>query len=484
MVDLLKSFPYSSPREIQKRALEKLGENWDKFDVFVISAPTAFGKTAVARTLINAFNQVSVITPTNLLVEQFREEFPATPTLSRLDSYHCETWRRPCSTTRGKLKKFCTGCHCGKDLATAKYRRGPGVYNYHTYLAQRLHRRVLVVDEAHNLVPFIKERLAVTIWQHDYKYPSSMYSPEAMQRWVETLSPQRRHHQKIQLLEEAVSSPKPRYTPHRSRASFNGKGTVRGEPEDRDCIKLLPVSIRDAPPMFWPREVEKIVLLSATIAPKDIETLGLSRRRVLYIQCESPIPASQRPIVAHDVAAVNRQNLIPATQAIASFIHNTLAPAHPNQKGLVHATYAQATILSELLGHEPRYLFHNRHDRSEVYRRFRDSPAESGVILVASGMYEGIDLPEDLGRWQAIAKIPWPSLGDPSVRILSENDPDWYLWETWKIVMQACGRICRTPDDFGVSYILDSSFRRLQREGIYMVPLWYQDGLREGGSLE
>lgn len=477
-MDLLSHFPYESPREIQARALQVLGESWEKYDVFVLSAPTAFGKTAVAETLMRALRSVSVITPTNLLVDQFRAEFPATPSLSRLDSYRCEEWQSPCSSVRGRLKSFCKGCPAAKDMATAKYRRGPGVYNYHIYLAHKIYRDVLVVDEAHNLIPQIQERNSVRIWQHDAKYPHNMFRPDQMLAWVHGLSAATRRKPKIQMLEAALTSARPEHVVSRRKEEFNGKGTVRGEPEERDCLRLIPVDVSTAPPLFWPSEVSKIVLLSATINRKDIEALGLNRKRVLYINCESPIPAERRPIVAEPVVAVTRGNMDQAADELSAYIE-WLASHHHGEKGVIHATYQLSGLLSQRLSGS-RYIFHSRENKREQYLAFRDSPPEEGRILVACGMYEGIDLPDDLGRWQVIAKVPWPSLGDPAVKYRSEQDPEWYLWETWRIVMQACGRICRTPSDFGSSFLPDSSFSRLLREGIHLVPQWYRDGLKAG----
>lgn len=480
----LQYFPYTEYREIQRRVLLELEKNWEDYDVFVISAPTAFGKTALSQTLINASPSTSVITPTNMLVSQYREEFPQVCTLSRLDSYTCTEWNRPCSVTRGKTGGFCKGCPASKDLARAKYRRGPGVYNYHIYSAHKIFRDTLVVDEAHNLIPVIRERHAIRLWQHDYNYPDNMYTIPQAQQFIEGLPAKKRATKKIQVLEEAVFSRKPGYVFQRSTDWFNGAGTKRGEPEERDCIKLLPVDIRGVPPMFWPRDVRKIVLLSATINHKDIQTLGLNTRKVLYIECESPIPPDCRPIVTQDLISVNRFNIVEASEMMATYIRETLAPSHPGQKGVIHATYQMAAQLYKHLGPNGRYIFHTKHNKAEQYQAFRESTPEEGKVLVACGMYEGMDLPEDLGRWQVIAKVPWPSLGNPAIRYLADRDPDWYSWEIWRIVMQACGRICRTPTDFGVTYILDSSFWRLYNKASHLIPEWYRDGLRAGGSID
>lgn len=488
-MDWRQHFPYPKPREAQREVLEIFSKHWNDYDVFVCEIPTAGGKTALARTLMNAHRSVSCITPTNLLVEQFLAEFPETPSLHRMDSYYCEKWDRPCPVTRAKLYQFCSmkrdGCKCAAagDLAVAKYQRGPGIYNYYTYMAHRLYREVLVVDEAHNLIPTIRGRLAQRVWQHDYRYPNKMWTHPQIQEWIDSLSPNKKKHKKIQVLREAVRFQVPTHIATRTTAEYSGKGTRRGEPEDRDCIELLPVDVSQAPPMMWPREVKKIVLMSATIGPKDIEQLGLGNRRVLYLRCKSPIPPGSRSIVPLDVVSVNYNSLQSgAVDKLANEI-NKIAEHHSGEKGVIHATYQLSRLLRSQLSSD-RFLFHTRENKREQYNEFRNSDPSLGRILVASGMYEGIDLPEDLGRWQVIAKIPWSSLANPAIKHLSELDPDWYLWETLKTTIQACGRICRTPEDFGVTYVLDSSFRRLLRDGEHMLPEWFTDAVVEpqGGS--
>ena len=96
-------------------------------------------------------------------------------------------------------------------------------------------------------------------------------------------------------------------------------------------------------------------------------------------------------------------------------------------------------------------------------------------------MYEGIDLPYDACRWQIVSKVPWPYLGDPAVKYLSEVDPEWYQWETIKTIIQASGRIVRSTDDYGSTFILDASFRRLYTDsksrGLF--PTWFMEAIHE-----
>jgi Rad3-related DNA helicase len=92
-------------------------------------------------------------------------------------------------------------------------------------------------------------------------------------------------------------------------------------------------------------------------------------------------------------------------------------------------------------------------------------------------MYEGIDLPYDAARWQALTKVPYPSLAEPAIKYLADKDPEWYQWETAKLVLQASGRVVRASDDWGITYILDSSFEQLYEKAEHLFPQWWQDSL-------
>src|SRR5690625_7243688 len=70
-------------------------------------------------------------------------------------------------------------------------------------------------------------------------------------------------------------------------------------------------------------------------------------------------------------------------------------------------------------------------------------------------MTEGIDLADDLARWQVICRIPYANLGDAQVKARSEQDPSWYDWRTCLSVGQAHGRSVRARDGYAVTYLLD-----------------------------
>jgi Rad3-related DNA helicase len=142
-----------------------------------------------------------------------------------------------------------------------------------------------------------------------------------------------------------------------------------------------------------------------------------------------------------------------------------LAQEHPG-KGLVHITYGLIPHFKKYLTDE-RYLWHTPATRGAVYEEFIASTEPR--ILMACGMAEGIDLAGPDYQWQVIAKIQFPSLMDALVRRQKEAEPEWYDWQTIKTTIQQTGRICRSVDDYGVTYILDSSFEFLfnKRRGLF-----------------
>jgi Rad3-related DNA helicase len=152
----------------------------------------------------------------------------------------------------------------------------------------------------------------------------------------------------------------------------------------------------------------------------------------------------------------------------------TLLDKHPDEKGLIHVPYQLAVKLRPHLKHK-RLMWHDNKDKDEAYKAFRATTQPA--VLVASGMAEGVDLPYDAGRWQAIIKIQYPSLADNLMKYFMNSEPSWYAWLSVRTLVQQCGRICRGPDDYGVTYILDVAFENLLRYNKRLMPKYFLDAL-------
>lgn len=465
--NILNFFPKDKrPRQVQIDTLLKIEEHWNTTDVIAVNLEVASGKSAIAMTLARwaqkTFKQRSaILTPTNILVDQYTTDYPGLHTLKRQDSYTCSLTadhdieqQQSCKEVKANLGRTCKGCHYSQALKKT-FVYPYGVYNYYTYLAYKIYPDILIVDEAHNLLPMIQSMAAKRYWYHQYNFPAWIDSYGRLRGWLES-NPLLETDTKLQTLYGELTNGKARFLVQKDVEPYRGI--------ERPVLKLVPIDVRDQPPLLWPLgKVKKIILLSATINRTDIEELGLDKRRVRIISAPSPIPAENRPVEVGPCINLSFRHQAKTVPEMAQRLLELLA-RHP-EKGFVHAPYGTAALLKKQLeGTSDRWLFHDNTDKSEVFDAFLKSPTGEGKVLIASGMYEGVDLKEDIARWQVIAKVPWPSLAEPAIAFKAEMSPEWYNWETAKQVIQAVGRVCRTPTDYGITYIWDSTFERLYNE--------------------
>lgn len=472
----------SSPtlRPIQVSILEAVEANWNQADVFLISAPTGVGKSVISTTISMWCNReknlgASIITPTNQLVEQYRASFcQDNPnrfvTLRAKSTYFCNTWGRPLSQIKRPCSPHlrCAGCNKRKlDMNQAKLSQSL-LNNYHIVMMNRLHRPVLIADEAHNLLPVLQEMGCVRLWDENFHIPTDLDSIEKMSEWARG---QKFGGQIWKKFTTELGRQEAK-TPHYFMEFSMGSNEGRTQP----CLKMTPISLELEAPRLWPKTVKKIILMSATIGLRDMRELGLSNRRIVVIEGKNPIEASRRKIVVDSTLMMNTskwsqdENMPKLAETL---LH--LAEQHMSEKGLIHVTYSMAEKLRSM-NLPPRFMFHNKENKQEVYQNFRS--ATGPMILVASGMHEGVDLPYDFARWQVVAKIPWPNRGNETVKYLAEKDPEWYAWQAARTLIQACGRTTRAEDDYSVTYILDSTIKYFT-EYSHLFPQWFKDSLEQ-----
>ena len=470
---IMEDFPKQhEPRLEQEKALREFEIKYPHYDVFVINAPTATGKTdmdvTIARHIHKKYNHKStIITPTKVLVKQLIDEFPRMATLKSKADYNCKSATTEIGPKGGETVKPCGACAvCKQRLKdNRRIRVMPySVVNYWIYYSYKLYNNTLIADESHNILELLKDIGAKKFWQSQEGFPEDVETYGDVLGWAEA-EMEYRPTKKLKTLISELKTHQPSTT---LQVTYEKR---YGTPEH--CMKLLPLDARHMPPTMWPHnKVKKIVLLSATIGPQDIYDLGLDGRRVCYINCDSPIPPKNRPVLYTPIGDMSRAHQKESIPLIAKEISRL--EGVEDGKGLIHCTYAVARELRTLLKGR-RYLFHTKQNKDRQYETFLKS--DNG-IFIASGMHEGIDLVGSSGRWQVITQVPYPSLADPAVSTRLETDPDWYAWSSIKALLQASGRICRTPTDYGKTIILDNQFKRLYTKNKDMFPQWYKDAVR------
>lgn len=483
---ILKHFR-GKPRDVQRDLLLKVEELWDDFDVFVVTLPTASGKTLISLDIAewaakDKKKNAVILDPNNMLLAQ-REAAIGTSlfTLKRKDQYRCHSFREelPLAEANCQICYDLHDYHCSKCDYITKVKQAHRMpymaCNYYTYMAHKLHRPVAIVDEAHQLVNAVREMHAKKIWCDEYEIPTTVQTYGKLLQWMEkhpkTL--EGKDGNKFKLLRDEIESNKLQYILTRRMEPYRGK--------EKDCILLLPVDTSNLKQIFFhSKKVEKVVLLSATISDHEVKQLGLAGKRVIFLEAESPISVERRPI--HYVPVCNMSYAY-QPQSIPKIAETLVEILQTHKgKGLLHAPYSLAQKLFaaiQVLAPEERkrFVFHDQDNKGEVFQQWKESPVEEGKVLVGSGMYEGLDLIGEDYEFQVITKIPFPSLADPAIRWLAKENDTFYSWVTIRDVVQAAGRICRSPTDYGITYILDSTFGRLYAEREQLFPKYFKEAL-------
>lgn len=458
------SYFSGKPRPVQKETLLELEKQWNDYDVFVINAPVGSGKSRIAMCIADWQWSVDIITPTNMLVEQYTKEFSNYPKMLKKSMYTC--------CIKNKYSKS-HDCERKRDTRRA-FAMKRCIMNYYMYMSLFTRKRkpgnVLVIDEAHNLIPTLQSLMAKKLWRHDYPWPDNLYDYADLEKWATSL---KSSDPNVRLLIEQCRSHAPTYIFEKTKEWWHRTKV----PEQRDVLNVKPVEVSRGPSYFWGSHVQKLVLMSSTINRKDIETMGLNKKKVLYLETASAIPAQQRPIVFDAVVPVTYNDQVNAAEKIAQRIKEYYLPLHKTEKGIVHCTYEMAERLKVMLKDEPRLMWHDKYNKNEIYEEFKRSSDSQPKVLIASGLYEGIDLPGDTARWQIIAKVPWISLADKAIEYKAKQDIEWYRWQTLKDLIQATGRICRGPTDYGITYVLDSTFEKLYNNSQALLPEWWKEAI-------
>ena len=463
MTALIDCFPLETPRAQQTEIMLKMVAYWNSYDVFVIQAPPATGKAAlavaVAQWQASLGKQTTIGISTNVLVEQMCRDYPQLAPLHRKDFYKCGEMGSRCVDVKKACGHQCTGCvytTAKKNFADSKTR----IANYYTYAANKAYSEVVIFDEAHLLIDIIQDRESMLIWGNKYAFPRNIKTTAELLEWIEDQKPD----EKLAQIRATLLKFHNQHLIEYTNDFYRGASVP--------VLKIKPIKVRTTQTWMWPAKVKKLVLMSATISAQDICEMGLDKRRVVYIDVDSPIPSVNRPINFVPVANVTHQYKERSCKLLAEYIEKMLA-VHP-EKGLIHLPYSW---VDEVMKHikNPRVLTHTRNNKNAVLTKFR---AGYNGVLMASGLYEGLDLPFDEARWQIIGKVPYKSLGEPAIAERATVEPEWYAYAAIRKIVQAAGRVCRTPDDHGVTYVVDSQFERLFRNNKKLFPRYFTAALR------
>lgn len=258
------------------------------------------------------------------------------------------------------------------------------------------------------------------------------------------------------------------------------------------AIRLAPLEARGFFDKALGNMADYSVFCSATTGPAELfqATHGMERPTA-YIEAGTPFPAANRPVYHVPIGSLTRKNIdanlpLVAQKCVDIAKWSTDAPDgrhnHLKQKGVIHTytnritdavvdAFRKAGMLKRcmiLRGGGPQ--------RMELLEAFKHDP-EPKILISPSAMI-GLSLDDDLGRWQVIVKTPYAHLGTPAVAYRKDTIDGWYSWQTTKDLIQTFGRIVRSPEDWGTTYILDTAFENHWRWNQDQFPYYIKNAIQ------
>lgn len=240
-------------------------------------------------------------------------------------------------------------------------------------------------------------------------------------------------------------------------------------------------------PFLAPRfaAARSAVLFSATLSPRGFyaDTLGLDRGH--WLEVRSPFQAEQLDVrVARHVStryADRERSVEPIVDLIAGQYQRRPGNYLAFFSSFDYLLQVQ-TRLAERHPHLPHWTQTRSMDeaaREAFLARFHAAGQGIGFAVLGGAFAEGIDLPGDrlIGAFVATLGLPQVNPVNEQLRDRLESlfgaGYDYaYLYPGLQKVVQAAGRVIRTPDDRGVVHLIDDRFAqpRVRR----LLPGWWR----------
>ena len=253
---------------------------------------------------------------------------------------------------------------------------------------------------------------------------------------------------------------------------------------DDTGIYLKPYSAKAYMEILWGM-FDHILLSSATFF--DVETyladLGLEKYSWKLIDVPSSFDSVNGPIMTASSLYLNRKNFDTTTPKVVEKVDEIL-DQHPDERGIIHcfsSVYRSAIMKGSQ--RKERLMTHDSFNRTEVLKNFTSSSTEGNKVLVSVNMGEGVDLKDDLARFQIIVKAPFLPMGDPWIALHKERSDRWYKAQTIIELMQMAGRIVRSKEDYGVTYIVDRNAWNLLEQNRKLLPSWFVQRMDAGEAV-
>jgi Rad3-related DNA helicase len=220
------------------------------------------------------------------------------------------------------------------------------------------------------------------------------------------------------------------------------------------------------------------LLMTATLgSPKEfMKNHGIKSAK--YFKMESHFKWDRSPIVFYPGKKLSARFLDDNFSWAVDRVTQILGE-HEGQSGIIHTgSYELSQRLWKSLPKPLRkrvLLYAGSEEKDRMLKKMKKTP---GLVAMGPSLLEGLNLVDDLSRFQVFLKVPYPYLGDKYVAAKLAHSNAWYSWKTSVSVLQGVGRSIRTPDDWAVTYLIDGCFADLFKSANDQFPAEFKSRLK------
>lgn len=517
------SLPQYTPRSSQTKIINRILWAIDNgYKNIILEAGTGIGKSAIATTLANMFEDSFILTMTKQLQMQYMADFPSLVEIKGKGNYKCNFKGNCdfCIKNEYKIPR-CPDCQYGLAYKKAKNSQNV-ITNYDFFYLSIVTnktfdpRKLLILDEAHNLEhkmlqmstaqlsrEYISTKFGIDIFKpimdgsislnklkRDKEYWIDLCK-ELSKQCKEEIHKIKKDVNEITGEDNQISLDAFERNPSKFSAfDFALKQELEAEKKvydsiynglmqneliidlpDKNSIKSNKMKLTaDFKPYSVSDETKKMlafgdicIFLTGTLGDKNkfCKWNNINVDDTYYIYEKSPFAMENRPIKMEFVTRMSgKRRGVPnwKNERALSKIRE-LVDRHKGEKGVIHtSSNAQAYWIIENLS-DYNLVFVGGDERDNAIKDFSENSSDD-TILIGASIKDGVDFKGDLCRFQIIFKVPYMGLNE-QVKFRMDQDKSWYYYQAVMALMQAYGRGIRDQDDYCVMYILDRGFINL-----------------------
>lgn len=529
------------PRNTQIKLINKInfaiGEGYKNI---ILEAGTGIGKSAIATTLANMYDDSYILTMTKQLQEQYLNDFnDMLVEIKGKGNYKCN-YKGSCDFCIKSEYNLSKCSDCQFSIAFKKAKKSKNVitnydFLYHVGVSNQAlePRELLILDEAHNLEKkmlhlssftlnreYISTKFGIDIFEAYMKGRKSFnYMKNNAEYWegiceelmkscvknIKEITGENKNDVQVSL-DEFEENPS-------KYSSFNymEKQILEKDLQDFNRIKhgvssgdliidlpesgLILKNKMDISAEFKPYSVSDAtqnllslgntrIFLTGTLGNmnKFCEWNNINPMNTYYIYEKSPFELSHRPIYRMYVGKMSGQlRGIPNWKNKKALeVIKKIIQRHPDENGVIHTSSNEQAfwIIENLKEYNIRFV--GGDTRNEVLADFVDDKNNS--ILIGASIKDGVDFKGDLCRFQILFKVPYPQLNE-QVKYRKSLDESWYYYQAVMALMQAYGRGIRDADDYCSMYILDSDFSYLFRKNKHFFNEYFIEAVKNSKRI-